>query len=98
MRKMNEDHGEREDLLLKIGIHEGPCLAVTLNERQDYFGTTVNIASRVEALTKAVGKPLLVTSAVRDRLRDGSHLEELPPQRVRGVEEPLTVFAVRSET
>src|SRR5438270_13789750 len=38
------------DLLLKIGIHEGPCLAVTLNDRQDYFGQTVNIAARVQAL------------------------------------------------
>ncbi len=39
-----------EDLLLKIGIHEGPCLAVNLNDRQDYFGQTVNIASRVQNL------------------------------------------------
>jgi len=37
-------------LTLKIGIHEGPCLAVMLNERQDYFGQTVNIASRVQNL------------------------------------------------
>src|SRR6266571_3494676 len=42
-------HGDR-DLLLKIGIHEGPCLAVTLNDRQDYFGQTVNIAARVQGL------------------------------------------------
>jgi class 3 adenylate cyclase len=35
----------------KIGIHEGSCLAVALNERrQDYFGQTVNIASRVQGL------------------------------------------------
>ena len=43
----------REDLLVKIGIHEGPCLAVTLNERQDYFGQTVNIASRVQGLCQS---------------------------------------------
>ncbi|MEZ0170255.1 adenylate/guanylate cyclase domain-containing protein [Microvirga sp. TS319] len=49
MRGLNEQRG-REDLLLKIGIHEGPCLAVVLNERQDYFGQTVNIASRVQSL------------------------------------------------
>jgi class 3 adenylate cyclase len=49
MRALNATHG-REDLLLKIGIHEGPCLAVSLNERQDYFGQTVNIASRVQGL------------------------------------------------
>jgi class 3 adenylate cyclase len=40
----------KDDLLLKIGIHEGPCLAVSLNDRQDYFGRTVNIASRVQGL------------------------------------------------
>src|SRR5258707_161342 len=39
MRTFNETRS-RDDLLLKIGIHEGPCLAVVLNERQDYFGTT----------------------------------------------------------
>jgi class 3 adenylate cyclase len=43
----------REDLLLKIGIHVGPCLAVMLNERQDYFGQTVNIASRVQGLCQS---------------------------------------------
>ena len=49
MRQLNGASGQ-EDLLLKIGIHEGPCLAVNLNDRQDYFGQTVNIASRVQNL------------------------------------------------
>jgi class 3 adenylate cyclase len=51
MRELNADRGH-EDLLLKIGIHEGPCLAVNLNDRQDYFGQTVNIASRVQNLAE----------------------------------------------
>lgn len=45
--------GRQEDLQLKIGIHEGPCLAVTLNDRQDYFGQKVNIAARVQGLATA---------------------------------------------
>jgi class 3 adenylate cyclase len=49
MRALDAERG-REDLLLKIGIHEGPCLAVTFNDRQDYFGQTVNIAARVQEL------------------------------------------------
>jgi len=61
MRKLNDTHG-REDLLLKIGIHEGPCLAVNLNERQDYFGQTVNIASRVQGLAQT--RSILATAAV----------------------------------
>ena len=36
------------DLILKIGIHRGAAISVTLNERIDYFGQTVNIASRVQ--------------------------------------------------
>ena len=51
MRALNATHG-REDLLLKIGIHEGPCLAVTLNERQDYFGQTVNLAARLQGQSR----------------------------------------------
>jgi class 3 adenylate cyclase len=43
----------REDLLLKIGIHEGPCLAVMLNDRLDYFGQTVNIAARIQGLASS---------------------------------------------
>ncbi|MGD0724940.1 MAG: DUF5939 domain-containing protein [Spirochaetia bacterium] len=40
----------RRDLILKIGIHKGACIAVTLNDRLDYFGQTVNTASRVQGL------------------------------------------------
>jgi adenylate/guanylate cyclase family protein len=52
---------------LKIGIHEGPCLAVVLNERQDYFGQTVNIASRVQSVAESraifVTQPVVAQSA-----------------------------------
>ena len=58
---MNERRGA-EDLILKIGIHEGPCLAVNLNDRQDYFGQTVNIASRVQGL--AASRSIVVTEQV----------------------------------
>ena len=47
MKQLNTERG-KEDLIVKIGIHEGPCLAVTLNERQDYFGQTVNLAARLQ--------------------------------------------------
>jgi class 3 adenylate cyclase len=61
MRKLNEER-ESEDLLLKIGIHEGPCLAVVLNDRQDFFGQTVNIASRVQGL--AMSQAICATGPV----------------------------------
>jgi class 3 adenylate cyclase len=39
-------------LYLKVGIHSGPCIAVTLNERLDYFGSTVNAAARLPGLAE----------------------------------------------
>jgi class 3 adenylate cyclase len=50
MNELNKTRGT-EDLIVKIGLHEGPCLAVMLNERQDYFGQTVNVAARVQSLS-----------------------------------------------
>jgi class 3 adenylate cyclase len=47
---------------LKIGIHWGACLAVTLNEHLDYFGQTVNVAARIQALSGA--HEIVVTDAV----------------------------------
>jgi class 3 adenylate cyclase len=35
-------------VVLKVGLHAGPCFAVTLSERLDYFGTTVNLAARIQ--------------------------------------------------
>jgi len=53
--------GERP-LLLKAGIHYGPCIAVTLNDRLDYFGTTVNLAARLNRLSS--GGDIIVSAAV----------------------------------
>src|ERR1700744_1960244 len=61
MDALNVERGT-DDLVVKIGIHEGPCLAVMLNERQDYFGQTVNIAARVQGL--ATSQAIHVTGGV----------------------------------
>lgn len=40
-------------LSVKLGLHEGPCLAVRANEHLDFFGTTVNVAARLQAQAHA---------------------------------------------
>jgi class 3 adenylate cyclase len=45
--------GRTEHLVLKIGLHTGHSILVTLNDRLDYFGQTVNIASRIQQLAEA---------------------------------------------
>jgi class 3 adenylate cyclase len=50
------------ELQIKVGVHVGPCVAVDSNERLDYFGQTVNIAARVQAL--AEGREVVVTDSM----------------------------------
>ena len=88
----------KNDLLVKIGIHEGPCLAVTLNERLDYFGQTVNIAARVQSL--ADSRAIFATKSVVENLQVSKMLEagklKLTEQdaALRGVADRMTVYQI----
>lgn len=88
----------RDDLLVKIGLHAGPCLAVMFNDRLDYFGTTVNTAARVQSLAGA--NTVLTTDAVLgyDAVRAQVDRGELlvSPQRthLRGLKDEVTVYDV----
>ena len=84
MDHLNAERGG-QDLLLKIGIHEGPCLAVMLNDRQDYFGQTVNIASRVQhlAVSQAIfASGTVVTDPGGSALLTRSGVEPVPHRTV----------------
>src|SRR5437016_4562354 len=86
------------DLLLEIGIHEGPCLAVSLNERQDYFGRTVNIAARVQGL--ATSRSIFATrQVVADsdscRLLKENGIAATPQTRsLRGIANQFEIFEI----
>ncbi|SON54381.1 Adenylate cyclase 1 [Hartmannibacter diazotrophicus] len=97
MNRLNEERGS-EDLQLKIGIHEGPCIAVSLNERQDYFGQTVNIASRVQHL--ATSREIFATSAVlgnalaADLIRSRGLAPTQHEIALRGIASEVSIFAI----
>jgi class 3 adenylate cyclase len=97
MRPLNAGR-EHEDLLLKIGIHEGPCLAVMLNDRQDYFGQTVNIAARVQGL--AVSRAIFATEAVINDpqatavLASSGLKPESQRKALRGIADAVTVYEI----
>ncbi len=62
-------------LQLKGGIHYGPAIAVTLNDRLDYFGSTINLAARLEGLSSTGG--IVVSAAVRNDPEVTDYLSEL---------------------
>ena len=97
MEGINRERGNG-DLLLKIGIHQGPCLAVTLNDRQDYFGQTVNMAARVQAMASSFA--IFATASIVEDAQSSGILEKsgLTPlqQRatLRGMAEETLVYQI----
>jgi class 3 adenylate cyclase len=100
MREINHARGA-EDLALNIGLHEGPCLAVVLDDRQDYFGQSVNIASRVQGLADPSAilatRPVVETPEVASLLASNGLRISSRESALRGVSEALTIYAIREE-
>jgi len=95
--RFNEAQHERT-VSLKIGLHHGAAIAVTLNDALDYFGQTVNIASRVQELADA--DEIWITEDVWNYPGVTALLESYPVERrstrFRGIEHPMTVLRIGS--
>jgi class 3 adenylate cyclase len=85
---------QKQDIVLKVGIHRGPSIAVTLNERLDYFGRTVNIAARVQ--NRANGDEICLSEDVRDApgVEEllASHVITQEQMFLKGIDQQVTVF------
>lgn len=81
-----------------IGIHCGEVMAGVIgNEGLSKFsvvGDPINVASRVEGLTKIHGVDLLITEEVRAALEPSFHLRAMPPVAVKGKSEPIVTYWV----
>ncbi len=88
-------------LWLKVGMHKGPCIVVNLNERLDYFGSTVNIAARLPGFSQ--GGELIFTEEINDDpevqefLSKNTRTEAAQPfqEHVKGFDEPLRMWKLR---
>jgi class 3 adenylate cyclase len=93
--ELNQGRPQR-DFILKIGLHRGAAIVVTLNDRLDYFGQTVNIAARVQSL--AGGDEICMTDEV---LRAPGVADAIAPYamrtveaRLKGIEQATPVYIV----
>jgi class 3 adenylate cyclase len=82
-----------------VSAQDGPCLAVVLNDRQDYLGTTVNIAVRVQALADSrtiLATRSVVTDPQASALLETSGLKPVSQHRaLRGIADEVAVYEIQ---
>ena len=89
--QISESGQKVSDLVLKVGVHAGPSVVVTLNDRLDYFGSTVNMAARLQG--QSTGGDIVLSHAVADDPAVRDMLASTPKRReavaLKGFAEPV---------
>lgn len=92
-----------QPLYLKAGLHLGPCIAVNLNDRLDYFGSTVNLAARLVDLSNGeeiiLSEPVFQDPEISDLLNRPDVMLQSQKSLVnlKGFDNAVTIWRIRSE-
>jgi adenylate cyclase len=86
------------EITLGVGLHRGVGVAGVVGSKElstfSVVGSTVNVAARVQGLTRAHGVDILLTRPVRDALDPRFALREMPADELRGIAGKVTTFAL----
>ena len=91
----NCQHHIDPPLVIKLGVHHGPVIAINANNRLDYFGRTVNIAARVQG--ESVGGDVVLTADLLHHMAVQQVLKGFPSPRpfttvLKGITGPVTLY------
>jgi adenylate cyclase len=98
LHALNEDRARRGDVPLRmgVGVHTGRVILGDIGapSRREFtaIGDTVNVAARIEQLTKVHGVGILLSATTYERVRAEVACEPVEPVRVKGKLEPILTY------
>lgn len=98
IERFNE-HSGKEPIIIKLGLHLGKCISVTLNDKLDYYGSMPNMAARIQG--ESTGGDIVMSREFIDDPGVALVLKGFSPRqetaRLKGFEQPAAYFRVTPE-
>ena len=97
-RESHVEDGASPPIVIKLGVHSGPTIAVTLNDRLDYFGSTVNMAARLQGQSEGgdiVLSPETAADADRGAAADRALGRRSDQATLKGFDQPIRFVRLR---
>ncbi len=99
VERYNRDSG-REPIIVKLGLHCGRCISVTLNDRLDYYGSAANKAARLEG--QSTGGDIILSPEFAADPEVARLLTDIPAREesaeLKGFPEPIRFLRIGAET